>query len=247
MSSASGTTRENRSATAAGLAVYRQRVVRSRLSHECNGVVMSRQFRALPTNRIEAFSDGVYAIVITLLVLELGVPESSGHLLADLSQEWPSFLGYLVSFVFIGASWISHARLTRSLSTCDDVFMGLNLLKLFCVSFLPFTTSLMANTLSDVGQRPAAVFFGLNLTLASAMSIVLSGYASRTTNILQEGERPELQAFLREQWPFTLMLVCSTVVGAFLPTVAVILFLAVAALMLFRPFVRLEQRIRRRQ
>lgn len=208
---------------------------------------MSRQFRTLPTGRVEAFSDGVYAIVITLLVLELGIPESSGHLLADLFQEWPSFLGYLVSFVFIGASWISHVRLTRSLSACDDLFLGLNLLKLLFVSFLPFTTSLLANHLSDVGQRPAAVLFGLNLTFASVMSLVLCGYASRTDAIVAQGERPELRALLREQRPFTVMLVCSTIVGAFLPTVAVVLFLAVAALMLFRPIVHLEQRIRRQQ
>ncbi len=207
---------------------------------------MSRQFRTLPIGRVEAFSDGVYAIVITLLVLELALPESSGHLLSELAQEWPSFLAYLVSFVFIGASWISHVRLTRSLSACDDVFLGLNLLKLLFVSFLPFTTSLLANHLSDVGQRPAAVLFGLNLTFASVMSLVLCGYASRTDAILQKDEGPALRAFLKEQWPYTVMLAGTTVVGAFQPTPAAVLFLAVAALMLFRPIVRLEQRLRGR-
>ncbi len=207
---------------------------------------MSRQFRTLPTGRVEAFSDGVYAIVITLLVLELTIPESSGNLLAELSQEWPSFLAYLVSFVFIGASWTSHVRLTRSLAACDDLFLGLNLLKLLFVSFLPFTTSLLANNLSAGDKGLAAVMFGLNLTVASAMSLVLTGYASRTEAILQEGERPALQAFLKEQWPYTVMLGCVTVVGAFRPTAASILFLVVAALMLFRPIVRLQQRIRLR-
>ncbi|MCH9666841.1 MAG: DUF1211 domain-containing protein [Actinomycetia bacterium] len=199
---------------------------------------MSRTSRPLPTSRIEAFSDGVYAIVITLLVLDLGVPESSDRLLSDLSQEWPSFLGYLVSFVFIGSSWISHVKLTRSMSTCDDPFIGLNLLKLLFVSFLPFTTSLMADHLTDVGQRPAVVLFGLNLTLASAMNVVLAGYASRTESILREGERPELQRFLRSRWPYTVMFGLSTAAGAFLPTIAVILYLAVAAVQLFTAIVR---------
>lgn len=208
---------------------------------------MSRKFRPLPTSRIEAFSDGVYAIAITLLVLDLGVPESSERLLAELSQDWPSFLGYLVSFVFIGSSWIAHVKLTRSLSTCDDLFLGLNLLKLLFVSFLPFTTSLMATHLTDAGQRPAVVLFGLNLTFANAMTVVLSGYASRTEKILHEGERPELQRFLRERWPYTVMFGLSTAVGAFLPTIAVILYLTFAALMMFLPLVRLEERIRRRQ
>jgi uncharacterized membrane protein len=126
-------------------------------------------------------------------------------------------------------------KLTRSLSACDDGFVGLNLLKLLSVSLLPFTTSLMANHLTAFGQRPAAVLFGLNMTFASVMSLVLSSYASRTESIVREGERPELRRLLREQWPYAVMFGLATVVGAFLPTVAVILYLAFAALMFFRP------------
>jgi|GEM_PF-4224915 len=79
------------------------------------------------------------------------------------------------------------------------------------------------------------------------MSLVLSSYASRTESILREGERSELRMFLREQWPYAVMFGLATAVVAFLPTVAVILYLAFAALMFFRPFLRLEQRIRRWQ
>ncbi|MBX7435426.1 DUF1211 domain-containing protein [Mycobacterium sp. Y57] len=201
---------------------------------------MSRNPRLLPTTRVEAFSDGVYAIAVTLLVLELGVPESSERLLEKLADDWPSFLGYLVSFSFIGGSWVAHVKLTRSLSAVDDVFVGLNLLKLLFVSFLPFTTSVMANHVADASQRPAAVLFGLNLTLASAMSLVLSGYAIRVQTLVREGEHLELRRHLRERWPFFVMLGLSTVVGAFLPVVAVIFYLAISAFMLIRPLLRLN-------
>ncbi len=83
--------------------------------------------RLLPKSRLEAFSDGVMAIVITLLVLELEVPEESTELLAALAEEWVSYLGYIVSFVFVGGLWLSHVDLTRFIKRSDSVFMRLNL------------------------------------------------------------------------------------------------------------------------
>jgi uncharacterized membrane protein len=206
----------------------------------CDAVAMSRSARLLPTTRLDAFSDAVYAIAITLLVLELGVPESSDRLMGELIDNWPAFLGYLVSFVFIGGSWVAHVKLTRSLSACDDVFIGLNLLKLLFVSFLPFTTAVMANHLADTGQRPAAVLFGANLTLATAMTVVLAGYAGRTESLVHEEELPALRRFGRERWPSVATLSLSTVVGAFQPTIAVFFYLEISAFMLFRPILRLE-------
>ena len=69
------------------------------------------QDRLLPTGRLEAFSDGVFAIAITLLVIELHVP--TAHLVSGLEGEWPRYLGYFVSFAFIGGVWIAHSNLTR--------------------------------------------------------------------------------------------------------------------------------------
>ena len=188
----------------------------------------------------------MYSIAITLLVLELGVPDSSEGLMGKLSDDWPSFLGYLVSFVFIGGSWLSHVKLTRLLSNSDDVFVGLNLLTLLFVSLLPFTTSVMANNLADAGQRPAAVLFGLNLTLASTMSAVLCGYAIRAESLVDEGERPVLRGLIRERRNYTAMFGLSTAVGVFLPAFAVFFYLAISAFVMIKPLIRLEVRIRRR-
>ena len=136
--------------------------------------------RLLPTTRLEAFSDGVFAIAITLLVLELHVPTDPQELLRELGAEWPSYLGYFVSFAFIGGVWMAHSNLTRFTKAADQVMMGLNLVLLLFVSFLPFTTSLLANHLDDSAAHIAVVIFGVNLTLASLMVNVMFGYASRT-------------------------------------------------------------------
>ena len=96
-----------------------------------------------PLDRFNAFSDGVFAIVITLLVLELPVPPSTEPILPALAESWPDFLGYLISFAFIGGIWISHAGLTRYLRRGDVVSFRLNLVLLLFVSLLPFSTHLM--------------------------------------------------------------------------------------------------------
>jgi len=82
--------------------------------------------RLLPTGRLEAFSDGVFAIAITLLVLELHVPTGHEALLRGLEHEWPRYLGYFVSFAFIGGVWIAHSNLTRFIKAADADLLRLN-------------------------------------------------------------------------------------------------------------------------
>src|SRR6516165_12261183 len=103
--------------------------------------------RLLPTGRLEAFSDGVFAIAITLLVLELHVPTGHEALASGLEHEWPRYLGYFVSFAFIGGVWIAHSNLTRFIKAADTDLMRLNLTLLLFVSFLPFTTGVVATHL----------------------------------------------------------------------------------------------------
>ena len=83
--------------------------------------------RLLPKGRLEASSDGVFAIVVTLLVLELRVPDAEHHLWKELADEWPAFLGYIVSFAFIGSSWIAHSTMTRFINSADGALLRLNL------------------------------------------------------------------------------------------------------------------------
>jgi uncharacterized membrane protein len=99
------------------------------------------QAPAFRMNRVEAFSDGVFAIAITLLVLEIAVPAGSEHdLWAAVVNEWPSYLAYLVSFSTVGAVWVAHTVITECLVRATPVLIRLNLLLLMVVSFLPFPT-----------------------------------------------------------------------------------------------------------
>lgn len=199
--------------------------------------------RLLPKDRLEAFSDGVFAIVVTLLVLELRVPESGDRLWHDLVAEWPAFLGYFVSFAFIGGSWIAHSNMTRFIKSADAQLMQLNLLLLLFVSFLPFTTSLMAHHLDDPGERLAVLLFGVNLTLAALLVNVVVGYAARTPGLAADDVADEeLRAFEKERRAALALQVLATVVGLFFPLVAVIFFLAVSVLLLLEPLWRARRR-----
>src|SRR5207248_9103881 len=101
------------------------------------------------TGRIEAFSDGVFAIAITLLVLDIQVQlprevSDPAVLLDRLAKLWPFYLAYVISFATIGIMWINHHRLLTLITHSDHVFLLLNTFLLFWISFVPFPTSLLA-------------------------------------------------------------------------------------------------------
>src|SRR6478609_7262790 len=128
----------------------------------------------LPLGRLDAFSDAVFAIAITLLVLELGVEEGAEHhLLHSLLHEWPAYLAYVTSFLTIGVVWLQHSEITAALRTADATLYRLNLLVLLLASFLPFPTKLVSAFVGDRNpERVAVVFYGLTL-LALALSLTV--------------------------------------------------------------------------
>jgi TMEM175 potassium channel family protein len=112
------------------------------------------------TSRIEAFSDGVFAIAITLLILNIKIPPAgSGNLYAELIGQWPSYFSFLVSFAFIGIMWINHHRLFTHIARSDDVLLILNLLLLLGVVVVPFPTAVVAMHLGQAGQRTALILY----------------------------------------------------------------------------------------
>jgi uncharacterized membrane protein len=195
-----------------------------------------RHGRLLATNRLEAFSDGVFAIAITLLVLELHVPAAKEGLLGELGKEWPMYLGYVISFAFIGGGWIAHANMTRLIQAADAAFLRLNLLYLLFISLLPFTTSLMATQLGGAESRIGVFLFGLNLTLGTVVLSVSVGHAARTPGIADDtAAKEELHSFGRERRAPVIVLAVATVGGIFLPTVAAFVFLIVSVVFLIEP------------
>jgi len=198
-----------------------------------------RHGRLLPTNRLEAFSDGVFAIAITLLVLELRVPTAGEGLLGELAKEWPTYVGYFISFAFIGGAWMAHSNMTRFIQAADAALLRLNLLLLLFVSLLPFTTSLMATHHRDPGTRTSVFLFGLSLTLAAAMVSLLIRHAARTPGIADDDvAEEELRDFARERLVALIAYATTTVVGLIAPRVALIAFLVVSVAILLEPLAR---------
>ncbi|WP_166678285.1 TMEM175 family protein [Kribbella kalugense] len=132
---------------------------------------MSTQTNLAETNRLEAFSDGVFAIAITLLVLELHSPEleEGQRLWPALVNEWPQFAAYLTSFAILGIMWVNHHSMFRQIKRADRGLMFLNLLLLLWVTLLPFPTSMFAEHLEDdsINASVAAAVYSANLTLAA--------------------------------------------------------------------------------
>jgi len=127
------------------------------------------------TGRIEAFSDGVFSIAATLLVLELKAPPASQPFWHGLAAQWPGFASFLLSFLFIGIMWINHHRLFTHIQRADDVLLTVNLLLLLGVVWIPFPTSLMAQALTSGRVREAAILYnGSYLAIALLYNLLLS-------------------------------------------------------------------------
>jgi uncharacterized membrane protein len=135
------------------------------------------------TNRLEAFSDGVFAIAITLLVLELHSPEleEGQRLWPALLKEWPQFAAYLTSFAILGIMWVNHHSLFRQIQRTDRGLMFLNLLLLLWATLLPFPTSMFAEHLEDhsINANVAAAVYSANLTLAAIAFSLIWWYVLR--------------------------------------------------------------------
>jgi uncharacterized membrane protein len=136
------------------------------------------------TARLEAFSDGVFAIAITLLVLNIRVPlasELKGHtLLEALSQQWPAYLAYVVSFVTILLMWVGHHNMFTFIQRIDHTFLLLNGLLLMGIAIVPFPTGLLAEYLPHTNymdQQTAAAVASLTFAFIAAMYDVLYWYA----------------------------------------------------------------------
>ncbi len=119
----------------------------------------------MSTERLQAFSDGVFAIAITLLVIEIHVPQApEGELWRALLDQWPSYAAYLVSFAIIGIMWVNHHALMAFVARVDRPLLFLNLLLLLFVALLPFPTALLAEYLHTPGDAEvAAAVYSANM------------------------------------------------------------------------------------
>jgi uncharacterized membrane protein len=142
------------------------------------------------TARVVAFSDAVFAITITLLVLEIKPPEDYSNLLNGLVGLWPSYLVYALTFLFIGQVWANHHVMFDHIRAADRVVLLLNTLLLMVVAFLPFATSVLAASLRNGdGQQTAVVFYGIAFVV-TALSFNAVWQYTRRHGLLGEALQP---------------------------------------------------------
>jgi uncharacterized membrane protein len=140
------------------------------------------------TARIEAFSDGVFSIAATLLVLELKHPPANLPFWQGLMTLWPGYVSFVLSFFFIGIMWINHHRLFVHIRKADDMLMAVNLLLLLGVVFVPYPTSLMASSIAlvdTVYARDVAIFYNAGY-LAIALLYNLLWFVCRKRSLLDQ-------------------------------------------------------------
>jgi TMEM175 potassium channel family protein len=149
--------------------------------------------------RLEAFSDGVFAIAITLLILELKVPHpGEGPLRTRLAEQWPSYAAFLTSFATIGIMWLNHHRVFQLIRRVDHGLLVVNGLLLLGVSIVPFPTALMAAYLGRPEQTLAAIVYSATYVYIAIAFNALWRYASspkRTPSLLNvPHDGPEVRA-----------------------------------------------------
>jgi uncharacterized membrane protein len=178
-------------------------------------------------SRLEAFSDGVFAVAITLLAFSIAVKGPGGHGDAwyQVRELWPAFLAYLVSFFMIGVIWVNHHALVKTITGVDRTLLFLNLILLFFVVLIPFATTTVAqyrlagNWDGRVSVAVyAAAFLGMSIGFGSVFEWTLHG--ARTSQPLP----------VERHWPARIRFVGGALV--YLITIGVALLNAVAGLVL---------------
>jgi uncharacterized membrane protein len=189
------------------------------------------------TDRTEAFSDGVLAIAITLLVLEIGVPPSAFHdLWSGILDQWPAYLAYATSFTTIGGIWLAHHGIFNRLEYVNNRVMRINLLLLMAVSFLPYPTKLVAEAIHDQdAERVAVLFYGASLLVVSLLFGALWGAVARDRHLLKPGVTDdEVTAIMRAATPSIGFYVAATAIAIVAPRVAAFGYLGIAIISVLR-------------
>jgi uncharacterized membrane protein len=189
---------------------------------------------------MESFSDGVFAIAITLLVLDVAVHPPGT--LEQVLHAWPAYVAYIVSFLTIGAAWLAHTALTDRLAHSDSIFLRLNLLLLLVVAFLPFPTRLVAHALQNTdAERVAVTFYGLTLLAIRLLGAGLAEYARREHLYSPPKEGEEPPGAQQKLLSVVIGYVIAIITGLLWPAAAVAVYFALAVYLVvpFRQVARL--------
>jgi uncharacterized membrane protein len=181
------------------------------------------------TRRLEAFSDGVFAIAATLLVLEFGIANHGnvGHQLVEL---WPAYLSYVTTFVTIGIIWINHHHTVSLMDRTDRTMLFLNNLLLLTIAFLPFPTKLVGDYLHHGGEESAVLAYAGTLVVMATIHQVWWQYARRNRRLIADGVPDSaLRAVDRAYGPGIVLYAIVFGVAFASPLAAVLITFAIAA------------------
>jgi uncharacterized membrane protein len=189
------------------------------------------------TGRTEAFSDGVFAIAITLLVLDVGVPRGElDDLWHGIWHQWPAYFAYVTSFLTIGAIWLAHHGIFGRLRSVNRAVMTVNLLLLMAVSFLPYPTRLLAEAIrNEDAERAAVIFYGTSLLVISTLIWALWTAITRDRELLHpEVTDAEVSAITRATTPSPGLYVVAIALAFLAPKAAAFGYLVIAIALVLR-------------
>ncbi|HEV8450728.1 MAG TPA: TMEM175 family protein [Gaiellales bacterium] len=183
------------------------------------------------TARMETFSDGVFAIAATLLVLEIGVGTGADqHLGRALVDLWPSYLAYATSFLIIGIIWVNHHECVACMARVDRTMLFINIVFLMVVAFIPFPTKLVADHLQKSGEHAAVYAYVITLIAMSVLYNVWWRYARHHRRLIAESvPQSRVDAISRAFDPGAALYMIVLVIAYFSPLASVILTLILAA------------------
>jgi uncharacterized membrane protein len=206
------------------------------------------------TYRLEAFADAVFAIAITLLVIEIRLPPHEevlriGGVGPALLQLWPSYVGYVISFIVIGIMWANHHNLMKLVDRVDHGFITFTLLLLLCVAFLPFPTAVMAEHLADPDAHERAVavsFYCGSFTVTAIFYFLMWWHAARNRRLIASHVSDEaVRAITRAYVPGSFLYLTATLVAFINVALSLAIVVALAAMYMF-PRVGAHEAVRRR-
>ena len=183
--------------------------------------------------RLEAFSDGVIAIIITIMVLELKVPH--GEAWADVHKLWPVFVSYVLSFVFIGIYWVNHHHLVHMVKRVTPRVMWANMHLLFWMSLVPFVTAWMGE--NHFAQNPVVLYGAVAFMSGVASDLLVKAirHANHEDHLL--GDKPTLF----HKGNYSLVLYAMSIASAFWHTGISFAIFVFVAVMWFIPDKRIEK------
>jgi uncharacterized membrane protein len=182
----------------------------------------------MSTARLETFSDGVFAIAATLLVLLFDVPKG-GPLAHELLHQWPSYLAYAVSFVTIGIMWVNHHDVMAQIGHADRTFLFLTVGLLMCIAFVPYPTAIVAEFIRGGDREAAALFYGIALTVTAVFFNLLWRYAVSDNRLIAHDADPKLVLGITRSFrPGVPLYAGATLVALVSPVASVTLFAAIS-------------------